>query len=248
MNDRRWGFDGLDDGEYEEITRRRPARERRPAGEPVDAAATVSGQDADGVVTVHVTPDGEVVSVQVAADWKKSVDPRALGSSVLAAANNATLQALATQLDRAAQQPPAPQQAQPAPDGPPLSREDVDRLLDAVTADLERFLRQTSEITDYPVSAQSAGRHVSGTAHRGQVLQVSVDAGWAARSQASEIASELVDLLGQLRRKSTPGDLTAGPQSSAIAELTELTRDPATMLRRIGLIPGDNRQKGARDE
>lgn len=242
MDDRRWGFDGLDDSEYEEITRRRPARE------PVETAATVSGQDADGVVTVHVTPDGELVSVRVAADWRKFVDPRALGSSVLAAANNATLQALATQLDRAAQQPPAPQQTQPAPDGPPLSRADVNRLLDAVTVELERFLRQASEITDHPVSAQSAGRHLSGTAHRGQVLEVSVEAGWASRSRTSEIEGELVDLLGQLRRRSTPGELAKGPQSSAITELAELTRDPATMLRRIGLTPGNSRHIGARDE
>jgi len=116
-----------------------------------------------------------------------------------------------------------------------------------VTADLEQFTRQAAGVIDRPVSAESAGRHVSGTAQRGQVLQVSVDPGWASRSRASEIEGELVDVLGELRLRSTPGDLAQGPHSAAIAELTTLASDPATLLSRIGLGPpaahkGSNRR------
>ncbi|MGH4013095.1 MAG: hypothetical protein ACRDSL_04030 [Pseudonocardiaceae bacterium] len=229
MGDRRWGFEGLDDEEYEEISGRRPARQ------PAEPEETVSGQDADRVVTVQVTLTGAVVSVRLATGWKQAVDPRALGAGVLAAANAATVAAMATQLDQIEQQPPAP--AAQHRDTTPLTRQDIGRLLDAVMADLEEFTRRAAEVIDRPVSAESAGRHVSGTAQRGQVLQVSVDPGWASRSRASEIEGELVDVLGRLRRRSTPGDLAQGPRSSAIAELTALASDPATLLSRIGLGP-----------
>ncbi|MGH3980609.1 MAG: hypothetical protein ACRDRZ_16695 [Pseudonocardiaceae bacterium] len=229
MGDRRWGFEGLDDREYEEISGRRSARQ------PTEPGETVSGQDPDSVVTVQATLTGEVASVRLAIGWKQAVDPRALGASVLAAANAATVAAMAIQLDQIEEQQPAP--AAHHVDMTPLTRQDVGRLLDAVTADLEEFTRQAAEIIDRPVSAESAGRHVNGTAQRGQVLQVSVDPGWASRSRASEIEGELVDVLGQLRRRSTPGDLAQGPHSSAIAELTALASDPATLLSRIGLGP-----------
>ena len=244
MGDRRWGFEDLDDGEYEEISGRRPARQPAEPGQTV-SEQTVSGQDPARVVTVQVTPTGEVASVRLATGWKQAVDPHVLGSSVLAAANAATVAAMVTQLERIEQSPPTP--AARHVDTTPLTRQDVGRLLDAVTADLEQFTRQAAEVIDRPVSAESAGRHVSGTAQRGQVLQVSVDPGWASRSRASEIEGELVDVLGELRRRSTPGDLAQGPHSAAIAELTALASDPATLLSRIGLGPpaahkGSNRR------
>lgn len=228
MGDRRWGFEGLDDREYEEISGRRPDRQ------PTESENAVSGQDADHVVTVHVTPTGEVASVRLATGWKQAVDPRALGTSALTAANAATAAAMVAQVHRIDEQPPPAPAAQDV-DRTPLTRQDVGRLLEAVTADLEQFTRQIAEIAGRRVSAESAGRHVRGTAQRGQVLEVSVDPGWAARSRTSEIESELVEVLRELRRRSTPGELAQGPQSSAIAELTALTADPATLLSRLRL-------------
>lgn len=236
MENRRWGFEAAEDWEYEEITGHQPARES------VDTSDTVSGQDADSAVTVHVTLDGEVVAVRLAVDWKRLVDPRALGPSVLAAANGAILHAMAKQVEQVEQRPPARQQPPStstfrAVDRTPFTKEDALRLFDAVAADLERFVRHASEVIDHPISGESAGRHVSGTAYRGQVLQVSVDAGWANSARASEIEMELADLLGELRRKSSPADLTKGPKSAAIDELNALAGDPDTLLRRVGLIP-----------
>ncbi|MGH4020054.1 MAG: hypothetical protein ACRDT0_12630, partial [Pseudonocardiaceae bacterium] len=233
MGDHRWGFEDLDDEEYENISG------RRPADRPADPEETVSGQDADRVVTVQVTPTGDVAAVHLAGDWQRSVDPRALGDSVRAAANAATVAAMTAQLDRAGQQPPAPvaHQAAHQVETTPLTRRDVDRLLDAVAADLADFTRRAAEIIEHPVSTQSAGRHVSGTAQRGQVLTVEVEPGWAARARGSEIESELLEVLGRLRHLSTPGELAQGPHSSAIAELTALAADPAILLSRIGLGP-----------
>ncbi|MGH3907429.1 MAG: hypothetical protein ACRDTE_25120 [Pseudonocardiaceae bacterium] len=228
MGEGRWGFEDLGDREYEEISGRRPARP------PTEPAETGSGQDADRVVTVQVALTGEVTSVHLATGWKRAVDPRALGTSVLAAANAATAAAMVAQVHRIDGQPP-PAPAAADIDRTPLTRQDVNRLLAAVTADLEQFTRQIAEIAGRRVSAESGGRHVSGTAQRGQVLEVSVDPGWASRSRTSEIETELVEVLRELRRRSTPGELAQGPQSSAIAEVTALAADPAGLLRRLRL-------------
>lgn len=236
MGDRRWGFEDLDDSEFAEISGRGPARQQRAV--PV-AEETVSGQDADRVVTVHVTRSADIASVNVATGWKQVVEPRVLGASVSAAANAATAAAMIARMHEIDEQPP-PASATRDPDRTPLTRLDVNRLLEAVAADLERFTRQAAEVAERRASAESAGRHVSGTAQRGHVLEVSVDPAWAARSRTSEIELELVDVLRQLRHRSTPGDLAQGPQSSAIAELNALGADPATLLERLRL--GRNQQ------
>lgn len=227
MGDRRWGFEDLDDQEYEQISGRRP--DRQPAG----PEETVSGQDADRVVTVHVTPAGEVVSVRLVAGWMQAVDPRALGAGVLAAANAATAAAMVAQVPRIGELPPAPVTREV--DRTPLTRQHLSRLVETVTADLEQFTRRLAEIADRRISAESAGRHVSGTAQRGQVLEVSVDPKWAARARTSEIEGELLDVLRRLRHGSSPGELSQGPRSSAITELTALAADPAGLLQRLRL-------------
>ena len=56
-----------------------------------------TGRDGDSVVTVTVSPEGEVRKVELAEDWKSKVDPRGLHSTVLTAANAATIQALVRQ-------------------------------------------------------------------------------------------------------------------------------------------------------
>lgn len=229
MSDRRWGFEDLDDWEYAELDGGRSTGQQ-PA-ERAEPAETVAGQDPDEILSVHVTLEGDVASVSLITGWRQSVDPRGLGRSVLAAANAATANAMVAQIGRIEVPPPAPV-AQDA-DRTPLTRQDVGRLLDAVTADLDHFTRQVAEVADRRVSAESGGRHVSGAAHRGQVLEVTVDPTWAARSRTSEIELEVLDVLRQLRRGSTPGELAQGPQSSAIAELNALAADPAALADRL---------------
>ncbi|WP_290056070.1 YbaB/EbfC family nucleoid-associated protein [Amycolatopsis solani] len=89
-----------------------------------------AGRDGDSVVTVTVSPAGEVQRVRLAEDWKTKVDPRGLHSSVLTAANAATIEALARRARdveaNPASRPPAAQ------DETPLTARDVFRLEDAV--------------------------------------------------------------------------------------------------------------------
>ncbi|QUH01355.1 hypothetical protein HUO13_11565 [Saccharopolyspora erythraea] len=201
------------------------------APEPDDTAG-VLGQDSAGAVAVRVTGSGAVTSVALADDWKQSVAPHELGAAVLAAMTAATVQAMAETVPAAGAQPAS---TRPPADTSPLSRQDVLRLLDEVSADLAEFTRRISATSNQPVSLESAGGHVSGTAKRGQVLEISVDPDWAGAARDSEIEAELTELLAGLVERSVPADATAGPRSRAIEELQSLAADPHTLLRRLGL-------------
>jgi DNA-binding protein YbaB len=206
----------------------------RSAPPEPEHADVVTGTDPAGAVTVAATPEAEVVAVTLAEDWKRRIDPRALHSAVVTAANAATAQALARRLEttdlRAAAPQPAAQQ-----DDSPLTRQDVTRLLDAVTADLGAFTQRLSEVVDQPVTAESPGHNVSGSAQRGQVLRLGIDPAWASAARNTEIEAEIKAVLTELRSKSTPQDLAGGPRSRAIDELNALASDPQRLLRRLGL-------------
>jgi DNA-binding protein YbaB len=233
MDDRKWGFEDAEDWEYESS----------PVPKETDdtAADGIVGEDADRVVTVAVTRAAEVVSVTLSSNWRRQVDPRGLHSSVLAAMNNATMQALAVQVEEMERNPvvptfPGTSPSSAASDDSPLTKEDVSRLMDAVTTELGAFTQQMSVVMDHPVNVESAGGHVGGSSLRGQVLEVSIDATWAATARSSEIESELVEMLRALHHAAVPEGLTTGPQGSAIAELNALASDPQRLLRRLGLV------------
>ena len=226
MNDQRWGFEEGD--EWDEVA---PTPEAT-ASEVVDE---LYGQDPDGAVTVVVAPDAAVQEVRVDPDWRRSVDPRALNQSVMVAANNATMRALAWQVEASqAGQPVEPAAVARVQEETPLTKADVRRLLAAVSVELEQVSARLPAL-DRPVAVTSSGRHVTATSLRGQVVDVTVTANWAASARAAEIEAELFDVLARLRRESTPEPFTAA-QGSAIAELNALASDPQALLRRIGLL------------
>ena len=221
---------GFEEGDEED---RRPRRKQEAAPDVTDF---LRGKDSDGVVTVTVDDSADVRSVSLAAQWKQAVDPRALGAAVTSAVNAATMQVLAKQVERpvAEESPMSPGRPQ---DGSRITLAEATRLMDAVTADLERFKRRVAEVVDRPVAAESQGGHVRGTAQRGQVLDIAVDPAWAHTARNSELEQELLEVLRALRARSAPTDLAQGPQSPAIAELIALVSDPNTLLRRVGLLP-----------
>jgi DNA-binding protein YbaB len=207
----RWGFEEADDWEVEDP-------------QPEKAVEAVSGQDADGLVTVTVTPTAEVVSVRLAGAWRES---RRLAPAVVSAVNAATARALAWQVEN----PPAPvPRVKAAVDETPITAADALRLVEAVSADLAAFTRRTARAA---VQAHSGGGHVRGTAEGGQVVEMAIDPGWASAARVSEVESELLDALRDLR--STSPELAGGPTSEAITELAALLADPTAMLRRVGL-------------
>lgn len=196
----------------------------------------MAGRDPDGVITVAVNDEAEVQSVVIATGWKQRVDPRALGAAVVQAANAATVQALAKQAERPA--PPSQSQSQSQSQSTErITPAEALRLMDAVSADLARYTRRMAEVVDRPTTVESRGGHVRGTAHRGQVLALDADPGWTHTARVNEMQQEFLEVLRNLRDRSVPTDMTAGPQSPAIAELTALVSDPGTLLRRVGLLP-----------
>ncbi len=227
----RWGFeedDEWDDQNVDEST--------------TETDQPLTGQDRDGIVTVAVNDAAEVVSVSLARDWKSSVDPRGLHANVLAAMNAATMQALAKQVEQidmtgqpsaGTGTPRATSERRQGLDDTPITKEDAIRLVDAATADLERYLAQASAIIDASVTTTSAGGHVSVSGRQRQVLDVSIDVSWAGSVRYSEIESELLDALTGFSARSSLGELAQGPQSAAITELMTLASDPQALVRRI---------------
>lgn len=228
-----WGFE--EDDEVEDVRRGTPAPE-----ESTDDTEPLSGQDTRGVVTITVTETAAITAVRLAPDWRDRAEARELGSLVREAANNATAAAVAYQAQRvdiraevAAGTVVPPRASQPPEEEPPLTREDVRRLLDAVTADLAQFKVRLSTVVDQTVRADSAGEHVTVSGRQGQVLDVSLDVSWLFTARESEIENEVRDALTRFADRSTPGELARGPQSGAITELMGLVSDPQAMVRRI---------------
>jgi DNA-binding protein YbaB len=230
----RWGFEE-DDGWDED--------ERNEDHPVVEDNELLAGQDPDRILTVRVTDMAEVRSVALDRDWKNSVDPRGVHVNVLAAMNAATMQALAKQVEQTDMSgrstvgfgaaPPGSEAGGSTADDTPITQEDAIRLVDAATADLERYLSQAISIAHAVISAESSGGHITVSGRQRQIRDVSIDTDWVARARRSEIESELLDVLTSFGAKSSFGELAQGPQSSAVTELVNLAADPQALVRRI---------------
>lgn len=238
MPDQRWGFE--EDDEYE-VMRGEPGP-RRTEGD-VDQ---VEGTDEDRIVTVVADLAGGISAVRVAPMWAEH-GPTSLPQRVTTAANAAVLAALARQAENG---PPVPETAETpvedvavagAPTGEPAGDpfaaiNDVLRLMDEVSADLDSFQRQLASATAGVTSADSHGRHVTASSRDGQIIDVTIDGRWAAAARPSELESELLDALQRVQRLASPGELAQGPRSAAITELNQLVANPQAMLRQLGLL------------
>ncbi|GHH59903.1 hypothetical protein [Lentzea cavernae] len=227
-DNRRWGFEEAEDWEYEAGRRATPP----PGRQPDDADACV-GTDASGAVSVAVELDGRVRAVRLAAQWRDSLDQRALDTAVLSAANDATMQALsrstAAQGDLTAVEPPLVSREV---DETPFTRDDAMRLFDAVNAELAAFTSDLDRQVNSAVRAESRGGHVRGVGQSGQVVRFEIDDRWVHAAPNPEIEGELAEVLRALHDGGAPTSQPAGP---AIAELQALASDPAKLLRKVGL-------------
>ncbi|WP_158880727.1 hypothetical protein [Amycolatopsis anabasis] len=215
----RWGFELDDESDY------------AVAGAVRQEAAELIGRDRDEVVTITVTDTADVVSVALADGWKQKVDPRVLQHHVTEAANAATARALAARVESADLTRPKPPEVTPTGHGQ-LTRYDLMRLIDAVTADVERLARRAAELTNRQVAVRSRGGHVRVSGVGRQVRQVAMDPNWAWGARNGEIVSELTDALQAFNAGAPGADV---PRGSAIDELTALVADPVRTLRRLGM-------------
>lgn len=200
-----------------------------------------AGRDEDSVVTVTVSPEGEVRQVKLAEDWKNKVDPRGLDASVLTAANAATVDALVRQIRVTPESPPSP----PASDADetPLGPQDVLRLGEAVRAEVDGMSARLA-LADRPVASTSSGGHVGGTAQSGRYVSLDIDPTWASMARNAEIETELTEVLRSLHRDSIP-DAANSQLGEATTELLSLIHDPDRLIRRV-LLHGSP-ARGAED-
>ncbi|MEU7784356.1 hypothetical protein [Amycolatopsis sp. NPDC049159] len=226
-DDEEWAFEAeidlWDDGEA-------PATSREDDPEPADP----TGRDPDSAVTVTVSAEGAVRQVRLASGWKSKVDPRGLHSSVLTAANAATLDALVRQTRNAQENPPSSRRGDA--DETPLTVQDILRLGDAVMAEVDELSARLA-LADRQVTTTSSGGHVTGTAQSGHYLSLDIDPTWASMARNAEIEAELAEVLRSLHRDSVP-DGTGPEVGRATAELLGLVHDPARLIRRIQLRDG----------
>ncbi|HEX3649430.1 MAG TPA: YbaB/EbfC family nucleoid-associated protein [Pseudonocardiaceae bacterium] len=224
MPDQRWGFE--DDDEYEQPR----------SNHPEPDADQVEGADPEHVVTVVADLAGAARAVRIT----RQVDPTSLPQRVVAAANAATMAALARQVRTAPPEPepePVAASAGPPADPDPFAAiNDVLRLMDEVSDELDSFQRELAAVTSGVTAADSGGRHVTVSSRDGQVVDVSIDPRWAGAVRTSELESEILDALQRVRRMAAPGELAQGPRSAAITELNNLVRNPQAMMRRLGLV------------
>ncbi|MHC1560587.1 hypothetical protein ACR9E3_16645 [Actinomycetospora sp. C-140] len=210
MDERRWGFAGLDDAEFAEFARTGPP--------PVPPARSSE------VVVVTLGPDGELEDVTVADDWRESVDPCRLGAEVVAAAGRAVRRRLEENL-RAAP-PPTPSGA---PDLTPWQGS-LERLLADVTRDLAR--RSAPPRAPRATTRASTRQHVTATAHHGVVTDVTVDITWARGASAREIEIEVGEALSGRHDAAR-----TSPAHPATVALQQLAADPARLVRLAGMRP-----------
>jgi|GEM_PF-2738357 len=227
----RWGFDEADD-EFETLE----------AAEDTDASPElVTGQDAAGIVTIWVTYSAEVVSVGLVREWRSSVEPQDLHSSVAQAMNAATATVCAKQAeqfdmtgDELGGTGPGQVASNQSENEIPLTSDYVMQLLSAVSADVGQFVRQASAITAQSVTVESSGGgHVSISGARRQVSDVSLDTRWLSSARHSAIEAELSDALTGFTGRFSLGELAQGPRSPAISELMSLISDPEATISRI---------------
>ena len=233
-DDEEWAFENEIDLWDDGVTAPPAEAEPEPEG--------LAGRDGDSVVTVTVSPEGEVRQVKLAEDWKSKVAPRGLHANVLTAANAATIEAL-VQRAREVQENPPPRPPAGA-DETPLTAQDVLRLEDAVRGELDQLSTRMSAAGTGVVTAESSGGHVSGSAQSGRYLGLDLDATWASIARNAEVESELLDVLRALHRRSAPSDFAPQPQGPAYTELMGLLADPARLLRRVGLTPPTGHLEG----
>lgn len=219
-----WGFEEADEDD---------AR----ADEPVTEEEPLTGADADGIVTVTVDDAAGVRSVRLGGGWQDNAVRRGLGTRVVDAMTAATTRAIARTVERAevADDEPVPVASKPEEPVTPITADDVMRLLHTVSTDLSQFRQRLSAVVDETVTVTSAGGHATVSGRQGRVGVVSLDQDWLYGARASEVESELRDALTAFRAASSPGELAAGPRSSAISELLSIVSDPQTMVRRIRL-------------
>lgn len=217
------------------------------------AIRPTTGADSTGQITVHLDTEGRVSSVLSAGSWRQHLEPAALPGAVLQA-HTAAVEARQQQWLEAYGEA-EPGQARPV-SAPPMQELDqltvelrdsggdlpqsaLRGMMDMLD-ELERGFDSAFEKVEESLGAQLEGRSSSGHARArvagsGELISVSYDERWLTGAHAFNVGRETTEAIHAALQQCAVHSVAAITESSGLAALQEVTRDPAAMLRRLGL-------------
>jgi DNA-binding protein YbaB len=221
------------------------------------AAADVRGVDSTGAVTVTLDGDGHVSTVQVAAGWRRWLDPDELGDAVreaiqaaavarLAAWGEAYADGSATSSDVATDPSPVQddfaQRLREAATGRMSSADGRAALLEllAMAEAVERGLDDVSARLQSTIDAvhtgRSADRHVTVTVTGGgEVTGVRYDRGWLRDAHEINIGRQTVSAFTAAYASAARSGVDRLIAESPLGEVQRAAQDPLGLARRLRL-------------
>jgi DNA-binding protein YbaB len=220
------------------------------------SAADARGSDNTGAVTVSLNVDGHVAAVQVASDWRRWLDPGALGDAVREAVQAAAVARLAAWGEVYADESADPSGIAAEPPVPDtfaeelrvaatarMSSEDgraavlellamaeaVERGLDEVSA----RLRSTVDATH---TGRSTDRHVTVTVTGGgEVTGVRYDSGWLRDAHEINIGRQTLSAFTAAYESAARSGVDRLIADSSLGEVQRAAQDPFGLARRLRL-------------
>jgi DNA-binding protein YbaB len=236
----------------------RAAAAQEQTREAATRAANTRGTDGTGTVTVSLDGDGHVTAVQVAAGWRRGLDPEDLGDAVREAVQAAAVARLAAWAEVYADSSAA---ASTDPDGATELVHDgfAEQLRAAATARMssadgraallellamaeaiERGLDEVSGRLQSTVNAahtgRSADRHVTVTVTGGgEVTGVRYDRGWLRAAHEINIGRQTQSAFAAAYASAARSGVDRLVAESSLGEVQRATQDPFGLARRLHL-------------
>ena len=219
--------------------------------------ANARGSDGTGAVTVSLNGDGHVTAVQVAAGWRRWLDPDSLGDAVREAVQAAAVARLAAWGEDYAEEsagasgvaaePPArdgfAEQLREAATARMSSQDGRAALLEllAMAEAVERGLDEVSSRLQSTIDAahtgRSADRHVTVTVTGGgEVTGVRYDRGWLRDAHEINIGRQTVSAFTAAYESATRAGVDRLIADSSLGEVQRAAEDPFGLARRLRLV------------
>jgi len=216
------------------------------------SAVPVEGQDRTGTVLMVLGPDGRVDEVRVSAEWRRTLGAEGLADAVRQAwqaAGTARVSAWAEALDE-----PAPADGADHADraggvgasavalppgaaaGDLMSYQVQSNLsgLMSLLADAEDSLDRAGRATTASAQGHDPAHRVTAVVTAGELDDVTFDRRWLAEASPGELGRAVNDAI--VAAQAAYERARAADSPPALRELRELTADPLTMLRTVGLL------------
>lgn len=206
------------------------------------------GSDPSNAVTVILNRAGRVATVRPSSMWRDRITPEEFGTAVLNAVQAAQAVRLERWAEAARSAPPAAPAPQPQPQPGTAPAINLTSLLDEVMTAFDtvdrlaeqaaeqratRTVRQTGDEAAPAGEAAPSDVRVTLSA-QGEVAAVSVDGGWAARTNLSRLSERVLEAFEQAYEQYDSGAATRSTGIELPPQMQAVAADPAgTLLRYV---------------